>query len=438
MGIINEVENNKIQNKEVNSVNPINIIYLDDNLKFESKSIIKDCSIIQKYTHCSLILLNDLNNLALLFQHLLKNSTKSKFIFLINGGKSKDSVDFIKKRPEYKSLFIGACIYTKNLDKYSKVKLENSDFINGIFINLKSVIEFILKTAENSKIENQKYDICSIINLDTYNDYYFKLHKQLSNSYGDESERVFNSNYVLIKNNLYKNLKESENEHILSCFQTFKEIVNKNYEKIILCYLKDNYFSEFLNSILKTKNNIIYQKISYFVGNLMHCFVQYGEKSNKAVDYAMTFFKGMKLNIVELMEYLKNRQLIITFEYFLSVSSKKELAEITSKRKMDVKERKEKQFYSVILKIDYLYDDGYIPSIIDIADLQPYPNDENYIILPFTFLNLKKIEIDSNKYTADIELEIIGKNDILESQIKNDNNKKILEFDEKNHIMILK
>jgi hypothetical protein len=84
-----------------------------------------------------------------------------------------------------------------------------------------------------------------------------------------------------------------------------------------------------------------------------------------------------------------------------------------------------------------VYDDGYEPSIIDLRDIQPYPSDDNYIILPFTFLYLKKIEIDSNKYLADIELEIIGKNEIFESQIK-ENNNKVLEFDDKKHIMFLK
>ena len=436
INIVKNEENNKIKNEEVN---PINVIYLDDNLKFDSKGIIDDCCKIQKKTKCSLILLNDLNNLTLLFLHLLKNKTKSKFIFIVNGGKSEDSVNFIKKNKEYKSLFIGACIYTTNLEKYSKIKKKYSDFFYDICTNPKNVIEFIKKTAENSKIENQKYYINSIINLFTYKDDYFKLHKEISNFYGDESENVFNFYYKLIETQLSKELNEPKKQHLLSCFQTFKEILKKNYEEIIVCYLKDNYFSEYLNSNLKTKNFDNYQSISYFVGNLMHSLVQYGEKMKKSVDFAMTFFKGMQLSIVDIMEFLKNRQLIIIFEYFLSVSSKKELAEITSKRKMDVKERKEKQFYSVILKIDYAYDNGYKPSIIDLRDLQPYPSDENYIILPFTFLNLKKIEIDSNKYLADIELEVIGKNEILENQIKdNNNNNKVIEYDDKQHIMILK
>ena len=437
---ITDTENHIKENEKINSINVINVInviYLDDNLKFGSKEIITDCLKIQKKTNCSLILVNDLNNLTLLFEYLLKNKTKSKFIFVVNGGMSKDSVKLIKSKNDYQSLFIGGCIYTMNLEKYSKVKQENSDFIFDICINLSSVIEFIKKTAENSKIENQKYYINSLINLYTYKDNYFKLHKELSKLYGDESFNSYINNYKQITHFLPQELSELKKEQIPSCFDTFKEIIEKNYEKIIICYLKDDYLSEYLNSILKTKNIYNYEKISYFVGNLIHSLVQYGEKRGRAIDYAMTFYKGMQLNIIDLMEFLKNRHLLITFEYFLSISSNKELAELLSKRKMEIEERKQKQFYSVILKVDYLYDDGYKPSIIDLRDLLPYPNDENYIILPFTFYTLKKIEIDSDKYLADIELEIIGKDEILENQIKNDD-KKVLDYDKKNHIMILK
>ena len=239
INIVKKDESNKIKKGGTNS---INVIYLDDNLKHDFKGIIKDCYDFQKATNCSLILLNDINNLTLLFEHLLKNNTKSKFIFIVNGGMAEKSVSFIKSRNDYQSLFIGACIYTMNYEKNSKVKQKNSDFIYDICTTSLSVIQFIQKTAENSNIENQKYYINSIISLYTYKDEYFKLHKELSNFYGDESEKVFNSYYELIKTNLSKELKDPKKGQLLSCFQTFKEIVKKNYEEIIVCYLKDNLF----------------------------------------------------------------------------------------------------------------------------------------------------------------------------------------------------
>ena len=87
------------------------------------------------------------------------------------------------------------------------------------------------------------------------------------------------------------------------------------------------------------------------------------------------------------------------------------------------------------MKIEYLYDDGYEPCIYNLIDLCQYPDEEEYFLLPFTFLNLKNITIDSKKLTADIKLQVIGKKYILEKDIKEG---KSIEFDKNNVIMISK
>ena len=115
---------------------------------------------------------------------------------------------------------------------------------------------------------------------------------------------------------------------------------------------------------------------------------------------------------------------------------KNEFAEMNSKRNSSYQDRKQKEIYSVILKIDYLYDHSYVPSVFDLKDLLPYPTEENFILLPFTFLYLKKINIDSNQFIADIELEIIGKKEILENEIKDPN--KSLEYNDKDKIIEIK
>jgi hypothetical protein len=48
---------------------------------------------------------------------------------------------------------------------------------------------------------------------------------------------------------------------------------------------------------------------------------------------------------------------------------------------------------------------------------------------------LKSIRIDSSKYIADLELDILGKKEILENKIKES---KTIEFDEKQNIMFAK
>ena len=441
--------NNNINNKNKNEIikpnsdieskekSFINVIYHDENIESKRKGIIIDSQKIQREINGSLILTNDLENLDLLLKGLIKNNIKSKFFLIVNGRSAEKIINFIKKNKKYISLFIKACIYTSNLEKYKKIKEKNSDFIDIICTDISNVINFVKQTFLKLKIKSEKYNINTIINYDLYKDKYFSLHKEISSFYGDETENSFSLNYSLV--NDYIKMEEYQNsikESLLSCFQIFAELNKKNYEKIIICYLKDDNFCRILNLLLKKKDISIYKKIGYFAGNLMHSLVEYGKKENKGVNSGKVFYRGMQLKIVELLELLKNRNLKITFPYFFSMVNKKPFVDISSKRNLSSKERKEKEFYSVIMKIEYLYDEGYEPCVIDLNNLAQYPDEEEeFILLPFTFLTLKNIEIDSDKYTADIELEIIGKKEILEYKIKES---KIIEYDKDEKIMIAK
>ena len=167
----------------------------------------------------------------------------------------------------------------------------------------------------------------------------------------------------------------------------------------------------------------------------MHCFVEYGKKSKKNIKSSKTFYRGLQLNLVDVLELLKNRNFKITFPYFVSITTNKDFAEISSKINIPDNVRKAKGFYSVIMKINYSFKDGYESCIIDLTDLAQYPDEKEYILIPFTFMNLSKIQIDSNKFIANIELEIIGKKEILEYKIKE--NKEIL-FDKLENIIYTK
>ena len=181
-----------------------------------------------------------------------------------------------------------------------------------------------------------------------------------------------------------------------------------------------------------TKDLQIYKNIGYFVGNLMYSIVQYGKKEQKGVDAGEVFYKGFQLNIVEVLEYLKNINILITFPYFFSMTKNKNIAELMSKRKMN---KKNKNLFSVIMTFEYQHNDGYEPSAFDLSDLSLYPDEEESILLPFTFLYLKSININSNNYTVDIDLEIIGKTEELEKKIKKGS---IIEYDKENHAMFTK
>ena len=193
--------------------------------------------------------------------------------------------------------------------------------------------------------------------------------------------------------------------------------------------------SEFLNKLLKKKDNIIFEKISYFASNLMYSFVQYGQERGKGVTYGQTFFKGKLLNIYLLLEFLKNKESLITFPYFFKFTVNKEFAELTSKRYHYENNKKDNELYSVIMKFDYVPDNRYEPSIFNLKYLMQFPEEEDYILLPFTFFKITKVKIDSSKFTAEIEFSIVGKLNILEKDIRNGKN---IEYDNGKNIMIIK
>ncbi len=414
-------------------LNNMNILYLDENLKYGGKGIITDCQRIERETNGSTILCNDMINFNLLLKELSKKATKSKFAFIVNGSSADKVINFINTS-NYRNFFINSCIYTSNLSKYSSVKNKYPDFIELICLDCESIIKYINKTFKKLTVNNERFVNNSIIiSFLSYKKRYYPLHKEISIFYCDETKNAFSVNYNLIQDYIAKsNFSNESKKQLLTCFEMFSEVNEKNYEKIIITYLKNNNFSQLLNTLLLQKDMSIIKTIGYFVGKFMYCLVEYGKKMKKGIDSGKTFYKGMELNIIDLLDFVKNGYSIISFPYFLSMASNKNLAEISSKRNMPEKDRNEKGIYSVIMKIDYLYDDGFEPSIFDLKELAPYPDEEENILLPYSFLILKNIKIDSSKLIADIELEVIGKKEILEYKIKKS---KEVKYKNKEHIM---
>ena len=58
----------------------------------------------------------------------------------------------------------------------------------------------------------------------------------------------------------------------------------------------------------------------------MYRIVHYGNKENKGIKKGYQFYKGMQIDIINLFEYIKNKDLIISFSHFMTVTSKKVLA----------------------------------------------------------------------------------------------------------------
>lgn len=400
--IYNEIEDINYNNKQKNR---INIIYHNENLKENGGNhVIWDCKKMQKETKANLILTNDLKILELVLNFLLKIKTKSKFLLVVNGRSAKNVIEFINKN-NYRTLFINGCIYTKTISNYEEIKKKNSDFIEEIFDSERKLFHYIKSYNHNTK----NFLINSLLNKFSNEEEIKLLYKELYLYYGDESEKTFYKYFTDI-NNFVKN-EEMDNKiknSLINCFKTFSELNNKNYEKIIHTYMDVPIFAKYLNSLLSQKDLSIYKKIGYFGGNLIYSLVNYGRNKKKEVNTQTFFYNGRVLNIIELLEFLNNKNKLIVFPYFLSMTTRKDLAELSSKRNINNKNRKDKFFFSVIIKIKHSLDDSYKPCAFELKDLSQSKEEEEYILLPFTFLLVKNVIINTDELIADIELDICG------------------------------
>ena len=396
------------------------------NFKNYHKEIINDCQIIINGTKGTLILIKNLDLLKFFLKYISRSNPKSKFALIINGSSSKKIINYIKSS-NYINFFIRACIYCNSEDKYKDIKEANKDFVGDISTDVKSIIAFMkyyFNTLSNIELLN-----CNIImNLYSYNYDYFNLHQivakyYLNNKFFDESK---------IKPSLMNNNDNITNDIINKLYEFYNLFKNRTNEEFIFNFLKTEKLSNSLNQILIKKEKTDFEQISYFAGNLMYRIVEYGYSEKKGITSGAELYKGMQLDIINLFEYIKNETFLISYSHFMTITSKKQLAELNSQRNIPLIYRTNKNIFSVMITIHYLHDDGFIPSIFNISDLIPYPDEEECIVLPFTFFKLNKVVINENKMNVDIDMTVIGKFEILEEKVKLG---KKLFFNEKNYTM---
>jgi hypothetical protein len=352
----------------------------------------------------------------------------SKFFLIMNGSSSQKVIALIKTS-NYIKFFVKACIYCQSEDRYKKIQEANQDLVEGIFSDVNSIISFI---SSFDALNNTEFiDGNVIMNLFSYDCYYFSFHQSIAKYYANNesiNETEFNPNSIKNKNDLSKEMIDD----LLKIFNFYNMFKKKSNEEFIFNYLKSENVSNLVNQTLKRKEKTEFEQISYFVGNLMYRIVEYGWKGKKGINSGTKLYKGMQIDTINLFEFIKNENMVISFSNFMTITSKKELAELNSERNIPLYSRKNKNLFSVMITINFLYDEGFTPSIFNLSELISYPDEEEFIVLPFTFFHLVKVKIEENKMNVDIEMNIIGKFGFLEERVKMG---KKLSFNQKNFIM---
>lgn len=390
-----------------------NIIYYDESFSKRTFSVYKDCETFKNQTDGAFILMTKDFLWDIFIEELRGKSEEYKFDLIITGSAAKKILTKIKNL-NAEHFIDRICIYTFSREKYMQLMIEFKK-IEGIYYYQNEVINFIHAKKQNS-------EIYQTVKLLTYQDYiqkYSVLHKMISSHYGQNEENCFKIAISFLKDFLlwYPKLqlktklsKEVKIKSLLECLQTFKGI-NDNEEDIIKLYTQNenSYYNDF-NFWLNHSDPLAIQKISWFIAAVMYSVNKYGEK--EGVKESTTLYRGIKMNLSDILSYERSEKQLICYPSFTSSTPLKKVAEEFSTYKLG------KNQYSIIIKINYLYNNEFCPTAVDISKISCYPKEKERIFPPFSFFIINKVEIDHQNHKGDIELESIGRKEIFEEKLR--------------------
>ena len=181
---------------------------------------------------------------------------------------------------------------------------------------------------------------------------------------------------------------------------------------------------------LRTK---YYCTTAYFASRLIYCLNQYGKKDKKYFNENTTVYRGTTLPYISLLPYMRAENKIILFSSFTSTSIDINQCYKFAKRG-SFKSKNTNNNFSVVFYIENRHKTGIYSNGIDIEALSNYEEKE-ILYQAFSFYYVKNVKINLKERLADIYLMTIGKDCILEEEIKKGKN---IEYNEKEKIMKIK
>ena len=410
-----------------------NIIYYDESFYNRTTAVYNDYETFKNETEGAFILITK----ELIWDNLIKElkEKNSDYVFdlIITGSTAKKILTKINNLGGDK--FIDKiCIYTLSRKKYQYLAKEFPK-IKGIYVFKDEIINFI--HSEN-KQNNQIYQTVKLITFKDYTNQYNVLHKMISSHYGQTDDNCFKiaisylKDYLLWYPKLKLNLPEGEVtktkiESLLETLQKFQGL-NDNETNIIELYTEEcnSYYQDF-NNWLYTLDPLAIQKTSWFIATVIYSLNKYSEKENKGLKKATKLYRGLKMNLIDLLYYEAEKNQLICYPSFTSTSLNKNIAIGFSKKKLEYQ-------YETIITINYNYNEGFVPTAVEIYDISQLKYEKECIFLPYSFFKIKNVEIDHINKKGTIELDSIGRKTIFEEKLKDG---KKLEYNDKGFMEII-
>ena len=192
-------------------------------------------------------------------------------------------------------------------------------------------------------------------------------------------------------------------------FEELNKSGNNFLKEAIKKYTEESYFYKVLNQVMRVFDEKLY-KLAYFIGPFMLALNQYLLKyPQKGLNQDTMLFRTINIDPLEKYDYTLSEGHIICFPSFTSTSVKRDKFIPTIIKPNSIK---------IELFIQYKYMSGNISPAIDINDMSEYKDEDERLLLPFTFLSINSIAKDPYKENYILYMEIINRTTVIEYKLK--------------------
>ena len=409
------------------------IIYLNLNI-----NKLDDIFIFEKNNIGSFIFCSDLDSLKLIREEILnkmKNKKDLAFNIITSGSLCQNLLDFLKENKKFDNCIKNICLYCWDVEGNKKKFKDKCEKIHDDVYKKRHLVinKFLKKTHTINHYLSTK-----IITEDYYTDIYNNNHFKIAQFYGNlnpDIYRIYIEKIISIINRESegKILNDNKNKIIEGFLKFELNQYSQNSDELIIKEYTSRTFSKYLNKCLMNIDQELDESVAYFTSRLIFSLNSYAYKNNMFCNEdKKKLYMGLILPYSRILSYIKVKGKIITYPRFLSTTESEFLAINRARRGESIELHKEKANFSVLFIITNIYNSNWISNGIKVQNISDYKAEKEILFLPFSFFKVKSVEIDTVNYTADIYLETIGKNEVLEHKIKNG---KHIQYDSRLNIM---
>ena len=370
----------------------LNILYYDEHLKNNENS--DNCSFIEMNSNGTFYGCHNFDLFKIVCEKIIKN--KKEFILISSGSAANEVFDYCRNIKEIKEFYIYCFQKEKYLplkDQYSKLKE-----VYNIFSHLKNKL-YDIKEMEIDNISSS-----NLIFFEDYSRIYIKLHYEFIRKYSlykilmqkkcNEKQFLYlvetkYPKFLNIANQLFpnkdeivnyfkKNIKDAPND-IENSFQNDDKFLDDNIKDYIYNYTYESFYFKYLNKFLREGNFDAFRILSSHVAKFIFKLYDYREK-NRSKQKNSNLYRKMYLNQNDIKLYEKSIGKVICYPSFTSTSIKKNGYNPPKNNPND----------ELVLLI---INQNNTKSTVSIGKLSNFPNEKEYLFLPFSFFKIQNIEL---------------------------------------------